>query len=253
MTDAPPPTPPADATPPPAAPTQQPYTAAAPAPAPKPVKPGSATTLIWRRRDRATLTGALTAVLIGWAIHLLFRVVYVIQDISYAIDDGIEWAIRGFGDFFFFGLWHALFFFGPAFLVLWLLLPIVKESPLSVVLKRAAAAGVAGLAGLIFFGLVDGIFDAVTEGGFYIGYFGVDLLWGPLAGALGYTLYLMLGATIAWLRSHRPPKPVAVVPAAAPAAAPAAPVAPAAPAAPAASTPPADPTPPAAPPAAPTP
>ena len=74
MTDAPPPTPPADGTPPPAAAARhrRPSTRLrpTPAPAPKPVKPGSATTLIWRRRDRATLTGALTAVLVGWAIHL---------------------------------------------------------------------------------------------------------------------------------------------------------------------------------------
>ena len=232
MTDATPPTPPADgtppppaaaaSTPPPAAPTT-PSAAAAPAPAPvpKPVKPGSATTLIWRRRDRATLNGALSAVVIAWVIHLLFQVIYLIQDLSYAIDDGLEYAINGFGNFFFYGLWQALFFFGPAFVVLWLLLPIVKESPLPVVLKRAAAAGVAGLAGLIFFGLVDGIVDIVRQGAFYVGYFGVDLLWAPLATALGFTLYLVVGSTIAWLRAHRPAK-----------AAPVAPVAPAAPAVP---------------------
>ena len=241
MTDVTPPTPPADGTPPPAAaastpppaapttplaaPTTPPAAAApAPAPVPKPVKPGSATTLIWRRRDRATLNGALTAVVIAWVIHLLFQVIYLIQDFSYAIDDGLGYAIDGFGAFFFYGLWQALFFFGPAFVVLWMLLPIVKESPLPVVLKRAAAAGVAGLAGLIFFGLVDGIFDIVRQQAFYIGYFGVDLLWAPLAAALGFTLYLVVGSTIAWLRAHRPAKAAPVAPVA-----PAAPVTPAAP------------------------
>jgi hypothetical protein len=208
MTDATPPTPPADGTPPP------PPAAAAPAPAavPRPVNPGSATTLIWRRRDRATLAGALTAVLIAWGIHLLFQVIYLVQNFSYAIDDGLRYLFDAFGDFFFYGIWQALFFFGPAFVVLWMLLPIVKESPLPVVLKRAAVAGVAGLIGLIFFGLVDGIFDAITQG-FSIGYFGVDLLWGPLAVALGFTIYLVVGATIAWLRAHRPAKAAPVAPA----------------------------------------
>jgi hypothetical protein len=190
------------------------------APAPRPVKPGSATTLIWRRRDRATLTGALSTVIIAWAIHLVFEIVYLIQNISYSLDDGLGYLGSSFADFFFYGLWQALFFFGPAFVVLWLLLPIVKESPLPTVLKRAAAAGVAGLAGLIFFGLIDGIVDAVAEG-FHIGYFGVDLLWGPLATALGFTVYLVVGATLTWLRAHRPARAAPVAPAA-----PAAPTAP---------------------------
>ncbi len=152
--------------------------------------------------------------IVAWVIELALQVVYLIQDFSYSIDDGFEYLPSAFGGFGFYGIWQALFFFGPAFVVLWMLLPIVKESPLPVVLKRAAVAGVAGLVGLIFFGLVDGIFDSIRQGGFYIGYFGVDLLWGPIAGAMTFTAYLLVGATIAWLRAHRPAKAAPVAPAA---------------------------------------
>lgn len=205
MTDSPtPPNPPAGDAAPPAA-----------TPAPTPAKPGSATTLIWRRPDRATLTGALTTVLLAWAITILLHVVYVIQDISYALNDGLQFVGWAFVNLFFYGLWQALFFFGPAFVALWLFLPIVKESGLDIVLKRAAAAGVAGLAGLIVFGLFDGIFDTVGNG-FCFGYFGVDLLWGPLANAIWFTVQLLVGATIAWMRATGPAKDAPTPPAATP-------------------------------------
>lgn len=204
MTDAPtPPTPPAGgATPPPAAPGGAPQ---ASAPAPRPANPGSATTLVWRRPDRPALIGALTAVVVSWVITIALNVVYVIQGISYAINDGLEYIGWSIGDFFFYGLWQALFFYGPAFLALWLFLPVVKESPLGVVLKRAAVAGLVGLAGLIVFGLFSAIWNVVQHG-FFFGYFGVDLLWGPIGNGIFFTVQLLVGATIAWLRANRPAK-----------------------------------------------
>lgn len=197
MTDAPPPPPAAGSTPPPAA-----------APTPKPANPGSATSLIWRRPDRATLIGALTAVIVGWALEIVFQVLYLIESVSWSINDGPAELFDGFGDFFFYGLWRSLFFFGPAFLALWLLLPIVKESTLPTVMKRAAAAGVVGLAGLILFGIVQAIWEIFAYS-FAFGYFSVTWLWSPIVAAFGFTIQLVVGAVIAWLRAHREPKPKA--------------------------------------------
>lgn len=236
----PPPAAPGGATPPPAGGVPYPSVAAA-----RPADPGSATTLIWRRRDRPALIGALTAIVVAWVITLALHVVYVIQGISYALNDGLQYVGWSIADFFFYGVWQALFFYGPAFLALWLFLPLVKESTLVVVLKRAAAAGLVGLAGLIIFGLFDGIWHIIQHG-FYFGYFGVDLLWGPIANAIFFTVQLLVGATIAWLRAHRPARAAPVAPASPAAqAAPATPTAPAgttsaAPAAPPAPTPPAN-------------
>ena len=223
MTDAPvppsPPTPPTSPTPPAA--TAAPTPAAAPPVAPKPANPGSATTLIWRRPDRATLVGALTTVIVAWVIELARQVLILAQSLAYSLDDGPSYAFEAFGDFFFYGLWRPLFFFGLVFLALWQLLPIVKESTLGVVLKRAAVSGVAGLVGMLVFGLVVAIAN-VIQYGFFFGYFGADLFWQPLITAFNLTITVLVGATIAWLRANRPPK------------APVAPVAPVAPAAPAA-------------------
>ena len=205
-------------------------------PAPQPAQPGSATTLIWRRMDGATLRAALLAVGIAWAIEIVYQVFFIIEAFSYALTDGFGGIAESFGDFGFYGIWRALFFFAPAFLALWLFLPIVKESTLPKVMMRAAAAGVVGLAGLAFFGLIDGIVDAATFGSFEFGYFLNDLIWFPIVLALGFTVQLLLGAVVAWLRAQQAPK---VVPAAPTATAPVAPPAP--PAAP--------PAPPAAPPA----
>lgn len=202
MTDAPPPPPP------PAA--GQPT----PAPAPKPVNPGSATTLIWRRPDRATLIGALTAVIVGWVLEIARQVIFLIQSVSYSINDGPNTFLGGFGDLFFYGLWRPLFFFGLAFLVLWMFLPIVKESTLPMVMKRAAAAGVAGLAGLILFGIVQAIWS-ITQYGFLFGYFSVTWLWSPILTALGFTIQLVVGAVVAWLRANRAPKAAPAAPPAA--------------------------------------
>lgn len=205
MTDAPPPPPPD-----PSAASTPAATPAAPAAAPKPVKPGSATTLIWRRRDRVVMTGALTTVIVGWGIEIARQLLILIQSISYAINDGPQYILEGFGDFAFYGLWRPLFFFGLAFLALWMFLPVVKESTLPRVMTRAAAAGVAGLAGLILFGIVQAIFDIVRYG-FAFGYFSVTWLWNPILTALVLTAFLVIGAVVAWLRAQRAPK---VVPAA---------------------------------------
>jgi hypothetical protein len=197
MTDAPPPPPPSGTPPTPPTPPA--------APTPKPVKPGSATTLIWRRPDRATLTGALVAVIVGWGLTIVLHLLYLIESISWSINDGPSTFLGGVGDFFFYGIWQSLFFFGPAFVALWLLLPIVKESTLPKVMLRAAAAGVVGLVGLILFGIVDAVVD-IGRFGFAFGYFSVTWLWFPIITALGLTIQLVLGAVIAWLRAHREPK-----------------------------------------------
>jgi hypothetical protein len=183
--------------------------------------PPPATTLFWRRPDAATLRGALTAVIIGWAIEIVYQVLYVIEDISWSLNDGPSALSGTFGDFFFNGIFRALFFFGPVFVALWLLLPVVKESTLITVLIRTAVAGIAGFVGLAIFGLVEAIADTAYYG-FAFGYFSVTWLWFPLILALGFTVQTMVGAAVAWAR------PARVV---APPAAPATPTAPAAPSA----------------------
>ncbi len=102
------------------------------APAPKVVKPGSATTLIWRRRDRVTLTGALTTVIVGWAIELVRQLIILIEEISYAINDGPQYFIHGLRRL------RRSTASGvrcsssaSPFLALWMFLPIVKESTAS--------------------------------------------------------------------------------------------------------------------------
>jgi hypothetical protein len=109
-------------------------------------------------------------------------------------------------------IWRALFFFGPAFLVLWLLLPVVKESTLPTVMKRAAVAGVAGLVGLAFFGIFE-IIESAIRGSLSIATIAVDLLWWPIYLGFGHTLLLVLGAVIAWLWVQRPAKVATVAPA----------------------------------------
>ena len=242
MTDVTPPTPPTDGTPLPAAPTTPPaatgpataYTA--PPAAPKPVNPGLATTLIWRRRDRATLAGALTAVVVGYALQFVSGFLYLFVSLAYAIVSDLGYFADDLGTFAFESIWRALFFFGPAFFALWLLLPLVKESTLPMVMKRAAVASVAGVAGLVFFGIFDIIASAI--GGYAtIGSVAVDLLWWPIYIGFGNAIVLVLGAVVAWLRAFRPAKVATVAPAA-PAAAPTAPAAaPPTPAAPAAAPP----------------
>lgn len=198
----PPPVPDSGATPPPAAPV----------PAAAPRSPGSATTLIWRRPDAATLRGALIAVLVAWGIEIVYQVLYVIEDISWSLNDGPSALGSTFVDFLYNGVLRSLFFFGPAFVALWLLLPVVKESTLWTTLKRAAVAGVAGLAGLLLFGLAEAIVD-ITQYGFYFGYFSVTWLWFPIVIALGFTVQLLVGATVSWIRAGRvPAAPVAATP-----------------------------------------
>lgn len=174
----------------------------APTPAPQPANPGSAATLIWRRPDSGTLRAALVAVVIAWLIEIAYQVLFIIEAFSYALNNGFGDFGDSFVDFAFNGLWRALFFFGPAFFALWMFLPIVKESTLPKVMIRAAASGVVGLAGLIVFGLVDGIADAVSFG-FAFGYFLDDLIWFPIVLALGLTVQLVLGAVVAWVRESR--------------------------------------------------
>jgi hypothetical protein len=198
MTDTPVP-PPAPGTHPPAAATVPPAT---------PRKPGSVTTLFWRRPDAATLRGALIAVVVAWVIELVYQVLYVVEAVSWSINDGPSGIPAAIGDFFFYGILKALFFFGPVFIVLWLLLPIVKESPLPVILKRAAVAGVAGLAGLIVFGIGEAIADTVNYS-FAFGYFVVSMLWFPIILALGFTVQLLVGSVVAWITAARAPKAAA--------------------------------------------
>ena len=239
MTDVPPPTQPADGTPPqaattppPAAPTA-PTTAYTPPPAaPKPVNPGSATTLFWRRRDRATLAGALTAVLVGYVLQFVSGFLYLFVSLAYAIVSDLGYFADDVGTFAFESIWRALFFFVPAFFVLWLLLPLVKESTLPMVMKRAAVASVAGVAGLVFFGIFD-IIASVIGGYVSIGSAAVDLLWWPVYIGFGNAIVLVLGAVVAWLRAFRPARVAPVAPAAPAAAPPAAPVSDAPPVAPA--------------------
>ncbi|MCU1440616.1 MAG: hypothetical protein JWP85_1613 [Rhodoglobus sp.] len=200
--------------PPPEPGTQPPAAAAVPPAAPR--KPGSAATLFWRRPDAATLRGALIAVVIAWIIELIYQVLYIVEAISWSINDGPGGVPQAIGDFFFYGLLKALFFFGPVFIVLWQLLPIVKESPLPVILKRAAVSGVAGLAGLIVFGIGEAIADIVNYS-FAFGYFVVSMLWFPLILALGFTVQLIVGSVVAWIVAARAPKVVAAAPAAPPA------------------------------------
>lgn len=197
MADAPPPPAPDAA----AVPTGVP---AASPPPPAPRSPGSATTLFWRRPDAATLRGALTAVAVGWAVTLVYQVLYTIEAISWSLDDGTDTLSDTFGNFFFFGLFRALFFFGPVVVALWLLLPVVKESTLIRVLTRVAVAAVAGFVGLALFGLVEAIAD-VVQYGFAFGYFSVTWLWNPLVLALGFTVQTMVGAAIAWARPAKAP------------------------------------------------
>ena len=141
----------------------------------------------------------------AWVIELVRQLIILIQEISYSINDGPQYFIEGFGDFAFYGLWRPLFFFGLAFLALWMYLPIVKESTLPTMMKRAAAAGVAGLVGLLLFGIVQAIVDIVRFG-FAFGYFSVTWLWNPILTAVALTAFLVIGAVIAWLRTHRAPK-----------------------------------------------
>jgi hypothetical protein len=198
--------------PPPAPGTQPPAAATAPR------NPGSATTLFWRRPDAATVRGALIAILVAWIIELVYQVLYIVEAVSWSINDGPSGIPTAIGDFFFYGILKALFFFGPAFIALWLLLPIVKESPLPVILKRAAVAGVAGLAGLIVFGIGEAIADTVNYS-FAFGYFAVSMLWFPIILALGFTVQLLVGSVVAWIIAARAPKVAAAAGPAAPAAA----------------------------------
>jgi hypothetical protein len=197
MSDTPPP-PPAPGTPPGTPP--QPPTVPAAAVAPR--APGSATTLFWRRRDAATLRGALTTVIIAWVLEIVYQILFVIEDVSWSINDGPAALSSTAGDFFFNGILRALFFFGPTFVALWLFLPIVKESTLPKVIVRAAAASVAGLAGLIVFGLFEAIADTINYS-FAFGYFSVTLLWFPIVLALGFAIQTVLGAVVAWLRASK--------------------------------------------------
>jgi hypothetical protein len=115
--------------------------------------PSSATSLVWRRRDSASLRGALLTTLVGFALAFVAAFLYLFVSLSYAIVNDLGYFVQDLGSFAFEHIWGALSFFGPAFVVLWLLLPVVKESTLPMVMKRAAVASVAGVIGLAFFGI----------------------------------------------------------------------------------------------------
>lgn len=156
--------------------------------------------LFYRKAAPAYAKNALIAIGIAWAIELLYRIVFIIDDVSWSLSYGLD-ALDNTIPFFVTGMIiRPLFFFVPVFFALWFLLPVTTESSQFRVIVRAAVAGIAGWAGLGIYGLIT-LFTGTIASGYAIAPSNVadSLLWNSLTNAIGFTVQLVVGATLTWL------------------------------------------------------
>jgi hypothetical protein len=169
------------------------------------------------------MKNALLTIGVAWAIELIYRILFLLSDFSWSINNGPD-VLGSTVENFFFGVFiRPLFYFVPVFFALWFLLPVLKESTLWRNITRAAVAGIAGWVGLGLLGIIRLLMDSISFG-FPIDFSGIaeSLIWNSLINALGFTTQLVLGAVLAWLWISRERKVATVAPSSAPAVPPAA-------------------------------
>lgn len=169
--------------------------------------------LIYRKPDAITARNALVAIAAAWAVELVYRLLFIVEDAVWSISYGAD-AFDFTAEFFFVGaIVRPLFFFVPVFFAVWFLLPIVKESSLLTVMIRAAIAGVAGFVGLGLHGILSKVVESIRYPGRYgFSDFVDGWIMTPLINTVGFTVQFVLGAVLAWLWASRP-RPVVEAPA----------------------------------------
>ena len=186
--------------------------------------------LLHRAPASRTLTPALIAIGVAWALALLLHLIILIREFVWMIDDGPDYlgqALENFGDQ---AILEPLLFFLGAGALLVLVLPVLPETRLTTVLVRAAAASVGGLVVLSIKGLIEAVGDAIRFG-LEFGYFLNTWIGWPLVKTFDLGTLLVIGAVVAWIIANRravaaPAAATPATPATAPTAPPAAPAAP---------------------------
>lgn len=173
------------------------------APAGKPATPrwNNPDKLLYRAPASSTIPNVLIAIAVAWAIRLIVELISLIREFFWTIDDGPDAIPGAFGDFADRGIVDPLLFFATAGALLVLVLPILAETPLLLVLKRVAVAGVGGFIVLSIKGLITAI--GYSTSGFYFGYFVNSWIGWPLLVAIDLTTLLAVGAAVSWALANR--------------------------------------------------
>jgi hypothetical protein len=158
--------------------------------------------LLYRAPVSRTLTPALLAIGVAWALTLLLHLIILIREFLWMINDGPDYLGRAFGNFGDQAILEPLLFFLGAGALLLLVLPILPETPLPLVLLRAAAASLGGLVVLSVKGLIEAVVDSV-QFGFEFGYFVNTWIGWPLVKTFDQGTLLVIGAVVAWILVNR--------------------------------------------------
>lgn len=166
--------------------------------------------LVWWRPDTETFRGAATTVLIAWTLALLVQVIGLVAQLSTFLDP--SFALGSFGQpplfevilrlieqMVFEGVVLRSLLYVPIILALWLFLPIVRESALSVVLRRAALGAALALPGAVALGLIQGLTYPPSNP--VLGLWLNHLVWSPLQMLVGLVVFVAFAAVLVWLRA----------------------------------------------------
>lgn len=169
--------------------------------------------LVYRAPVSRTLTPALLAIGVAWALTLVLQLIILIREFLWMVNDGPDYLGRAFANFGDQAILEPLLFFLGAGALLLLVLPILPETALPRVLVRAAVASLGGLVVLSVKGLIEAIADTV-QFGFEFGYFVNTWIGWPLVKTFDQGTLLVIGAVVAWiLINRRAARPVAEAPA----------------------------------------
>lgn len=158
--------------------------------------------LLQRAPASRTLTPALLAIGVAWALVLLHQLMILILGLVWIIDDGLDSLGRSlvrFGDQ---AIVEPLLFFLGAGALLVFVLPILPETKPATVLLRVAAASLGGLVVLSVKGLIEVVGDAVRFGFEFAPF---DNIWigAPLVKWFELGTLLVIGGVVAWILVNR--------------------------------------------------
>lgn len=158
--------------------------------------------LLQRAPASRTLTPALLAIGVAWALVLLHQLMILIRELVWIIDDGLDSLGRSlvrFGDQ---AILEPLLFFLGAGALLVFLLPILPETKPATVLLRVAAASLGGLVVLSVKGLIEVVGDAVR---FRFEFAPFVNIWigAPLVKWFELGTLLVIGGVVAWILVNR--------------------------------------------------
>lgn len=171
-------------------------------PARQPRKPADPSAAFAPGVAPANVVSAAIAVLGVFALQIVIALAFLIGDS--AIQSTIPDSSPGepFGRFLDYGVAQGFPFMVGAFLVLVFLAPVMRRSPLPVVLLRAVLAGAGGTVALAVVGVFTAAVHAASETDST--YFVTDVVSTPLGVGIEFTAMLLGTAAVAWLWLGRP-------------------------------------------------